>query len=378
MKNKTSLILSGVLAAGLLGWLAVHAANSGAPMPADSTAAPDTNANPNAAMAALFGDPVIAQGKGFTIKQSELDEVTAAIKANYAAHGQTIPEDQLTQYEAMALNEFIDTKLLLQQANDADRAQGQQEADKAVTELTKEAGSLDALELRLKGSGKTLDQFRSQLADSTTANAALVRELGVSVSDADIKAFYDAHPSDFEQPEQVTVRHILFMTIDPTTHAPLSDDQKQAKLKQAQDVLKQLRDGADFAALATRYSDDPGSKENGGLLPAFGHGEMVAPFEAAAFSLTNNQISDIVTTEYGYHIIKLLDKTPAHKIELAKVSDNIKSYLLRQKLAPLAPRYLLKLKQDADVQILDDNLKQAVAAADASSTNPPPASAATP
>ncbi len=119
----------------------------------------------------------------------------------------------------------------------------------------------------------------------------------------------------------------------------MSDDQKQAKLKQAQDVLKQLRAGADFAALATRYSDDPGSKENGGLLPAFGHGEMVAPFEAAAFSLTNNQISDIVTTEYGYHIIKLLDKTPAHKIELAKVSDNIKSYLLRQKLAPLAPRY---------------------------------------
>lgn len=290
-------------------------------------------------MAALFGDPVIAQGKGFTIKQSELDEVTAAIKANYAAHGQTIPEDQLTQYEAMALNEFIDTKLLLQQANDADRAQGQQEADKAVTELTKEAGSLDALELRLKGSGKTLDQFRSQLADSTTANAALVRELGVSVSDADIKTFYDGHPSDFEQPEQVTVRHILFMTMDPTTHAPLSDDQKQAKLKQAQDVLKQLRACADFAALATRYSDDPGSKENGGLLPAFGHGEMVAPFEAAAFSLTNNQISDIVTTEYGYHIIKLLDKTPAHKIELAKVSDNIKSYLLRQKLAPLAPRY---------------------------------------
>ncbi len=213
MKNKTSLILSGVLAAGLL---AVHAANSGAPMPADSTAAPDTNgnANPNAAMAALFGDPVIAQGKGFTIKQSELDEVTAAIKANYAAHGQTIPEDQLTQYEAMALNEFIDTKLLLQQANDADRAQGQQEADKAVTELTKEAGSLDALELRLKGSGKTLDQFRSQLADSTTANAALVRELGVSVSDADIKTFYDGHPSDFEQPEQVTVRHILFMTME--------------------------------------------------------------------------------------------------------------------------------------------------------------------
>ncbi len=378
MKNKTTLILSGVLAAGVLGWFAVRAANSGAPMPAASVPPATTNANPEAAMTALFGDPVIAQGKGFTIKQSQLDEVTAAIKANYAAHGQTIPEDQLTQYEAMALNEFIDTKLLLQQANDADRAQGQAEADKAITELTKEAGSLDALEMRLKGSGKTLDQLRSQLADSTTANAALVRELGVSVSDADIKAFYDAHPSDFQQPEQVTVRHILFMTIDPQTHQPLSDDEKQAKLKQAEDVLKQLRAGGDFAALATKYSEDPGSKDNGGLLPAFGHGEMVAPFEAAAFSMTNNQISDIVTTEYGYHIIKLLDKTPAHKVEEAKVSDNIKSYLLRQKLAPLAPRYLLKLKQGADVQILDENLKEAVATADASSTNPPPATAATP
>jgi parvulin-like peptidyl-prolyl isomerase len=177
----------------------------------------------------------------------------------------------------------------------------------------------------------------------------------------------------------VHVRHILLMTMDPATRAPLPDDQVKEKRQQIDDLLKRARAGEDFAKLATQYSEDPGSKDNGGELPPFAHASvdpshaMVPEFEAAAFSLETNQISDVVTTSYGYHIIKLLDKTPARKMVLTDkvpssdttIADKIKDYLTQQKTDALAPSYLDKLKQDADVEILDADLKAAAAAAEA-------------
>jgi parvulin-like peptidyl-prolyl isomerase len=196
----------------------------------------------------------------------------------------------------------------------------------------------------------------------------LQRLVGVAISDDDIKKFYDSHPADFEQPEMVHVRHILLMTIDPTTRSPLSDDQVAAKHKEAEDVLMRARAGEDFASLAQEYSDDPTTKVKGGELPPFGRGQMLPEFEAAAFSLTNNQVSDIVTTMYGYHIIKFLDRTPAKKLELTDVvpqtketiSARVKEILVQQKTDALAPPYLDKLKKAADVQITDPDLSAAV------------------
>ena len=96
------------------------------------------------------------------------------------------------------------------------------------------------------------------------------------------------------------VRHILLLTIDPVTHAPLTADQITAKRKQIDDILKRAQAGEDFAVLATQYSEDPGSKDNGGELPPFGHGEMVPQFEAAAFSMKTNTISGVVTTRLRF------------------------------------------------------------------------------
>ena len=150
----------------------------------------------------------------------------------------------------------------------------------------------------------------------------------------------------------------------------MSQEQQQAKHKQAEDLLKRIRGGADFAALAKQYSEDPVSKEDGGELPEFPRGQMVPEFEAAAFSLTNNQVSDIVTSTYGYHIIKLIDKTPAKKLTLSDkvpgtaitIADRVKDVLTQQKIEKLAPAYLEKLKAAADVQILEPDLKSVMAA----------------
>jgi parvulin-like peptidyl-prolyl isomerase len=364
MKTKIKLIFSATLA--VLAATNLSAATSGE--------AP-TNAAPVDPMTALFGDPVIAKGSGVEVKRSQLDEVIGAIKAKAMAQGQTISQDQLTQFKQMALSDLIATQLLLQRATDADKAKGQKEADDQIARILKQFGSQDALDRQLKASGKTMDELRAQAAKSGTTSAVLIRELNATPTDADLKKYYDAHPADFEQPETAHVSHILLLTVDPSTRTPLPDDQIKAKRKLIDDLLKRARAGEDFATLAKQYSEDPGSKENGGELPAFPRGQMVPEFEAAAFTMNTNTISDVVTTVYGYHIIKLIERKPAKKLDYASVSDNLKDYLTLQNLKQLAPPYVAKLKKAANVEILDADLKAAAAAADALPTPTPDAPA---
>jgi parvulin-like peptidyl-prolyl isomerase len=350
-------------------------------LPGAQAVSPNTTTNATDSETALFGNPVIAKGKGVEVKQSDMDEVLTALKARAAAAGQAIPPDQLMQFQVMTLNDLIGTQLLLQQATDADKSDGNKKAGDQLAAFLKQSGSQEVFDRELKASGTTADALRLKAAQHFTAAAALTRELGVAVTPDEVTQFYGDHPSDFEQSEAVHVRHILLMTMDPTTRSPLPDDQVKAKRKQIDDILKRARSGEDFAKLATQFSEDPGTKENGGELQPFGKGEMAPEFESAAFSLTNNQISDVVTTVYGYHIIKLLDKTPAKKVALtdklpgidSTVGDKIKDFLLQQKIEKLAPAYLEKLKKDAGVEILDADLKAAEAALAAAATNAPAA-----
>ena len=379
MKKQIKLIFPAVFAVALFALPRVNAASANTATNAPASTA--TNRNSQAAMTALFGDPVIAKGKGFEIKRSELDEMMTRIKSTAAARGQTIPPGQLIQIEGRVLDQLIQTRLLLQKATDADRSNGVQKINLQMSNLLTQVGSQEALDRQMKASGTTMAELRSKASQELTAwVVVLPRELNVAVTDAEVKQFYDDtnHSADFEQPEMAHVRHILSLTMDPVTHTPLSADQQQAKRKQIDDVLKRIRGGADFAALAKQYSEDPSSKDNGGEMPAFPRGQMAPEFEAAAFSLTNNQVSDVITTAYGYHIIKLLDKTPAKKLVLTDkvslgdvtVAAKIKDFLTQQKTEKLAPAYLEKLKKAADVQILDADLKAAAEAAAAAANAP--------
>jgi peptidyl-prolyl cis-trans isomerase C len=346
--------LSTALTALVLGVFSAHATS-----PAMATPAPaGTNGSPSDALTALFGDPVIAKGKGFEIKQSALDQIMVGAKGQAAASGQQLPPD----FEVRALHLLITIQMLLQIATDADRAAGQKDADLQFTNLLKHFGTIEAFNRQLKAVGMTMEDLRAKAAQEAIAKQALKTALNVSVSDAEISSFYTGHPSDFEQPEKVHVRHLLLTTVDQATQAPLPADQVAAKRKQIDDLLRRARAGEDFATLARQYSEDPGSKDNGGEY-TFPRGQMVAEFETAAFALTNNQISDVVTTKFGYHIIKLLDRTPAKTLELTSVvdgvpvSESIKNYLLQQKIAKLEPDYLAKLKKTSDVEIVDAKLK---------------------
>jgi len=376
MKTKTKMIFSAALAATLMALPRAQAATSGAaatnaPVVA-ANAANATNSKPTDVMAALFGDPVIAKGNGFEIKQSQLDAVMDAFKARIAASGQMVPAEEITKN---ALNSLIVNQILLQKATDADKADGKKEAEQYIAQTIKHYGSQELVEAQLKAAGKTFNGWHADMIEQTTATAVMIRELSAAPSDAQVQKFYDDNPTNTVVPEEVHVRHILLLTMDPATRAPLPDDQVKAKKKQIDDILKQARAGTDFAALAKKYSEDIQTTDDGGELPPFPRGQMVPAFDAAAFSLTNNQISDVITTEFGYHIIKMLDKTPAKKLALTDklpsgevtLAEQIKNFLTGQKLREQAPAYIEKLSKIPGVEILDPALKALMLA----STNAP-------
>jgi parvulin-like peptidyl-prolyl isomerase len=370
MKTNMKMIFFAPLAALVFGTCLAQAAADTASTNA-TPAVSGTNSNPEAAMTALFGDPVIAKGKGFEIKRSQVDEVINAIKARAAAVGRVIPQEQLTQYEAMALNDLIGIQLLLQKATDADKAEGKKKADAQIDSLLKRAGSQEAFDRELKAADTTLGAVRLKATRSFTAAAVLKRELNISVTDAEAKEYYTNHPADFEQPEKVRLCDMLLLTVDPATRTPLASYQQQDKRKKMSELLKRARSGENFTNLAAQYSEDISSKDSNGELPPLSRDQMSPELAAAAFSLTNNQISDVVEMPYGYYIIKLLDKIPAKKLDYATVADDLKEALNQQKAARLAPAYLDKLKKASGVEILDPDLKALETAAEAATSNSP-------
>lgn len=154
-----------------------------------------------------------------------------------------------------------------------------------------------------------------------------------TVTDQDLQAYYDQHRDEYRVAEQVKVRHILIKIPLPAPGG--KEDEKaiaDARAK-ADDVLKQVKAGGDFAKLAEKYSDDPGSAKSGGELGWIGRGRTVPEFEKAAFSLSKGQTSDLVKSSYGFHIINLEDKQAAHLKSFEEVRGEIEEKVKQQKVA---------------------------------------------
>ena len=333
---------------------------------------------------------MIAKGKGFEIKRSQLDEEVFRLKGQVAARGRTVSPEEALALEKQVLDQLIQLALLRGRATDAEKAAAKEAADKRVEEAQTALGSQEAFNRRLKAEGLTREQLLNKWTEGVAAESAAKREMNVKVSDEDAKKYYESKPGNFEAPEMVRVSHILLSTTDPNDTNPdpsrkkeLSEPEKKAKRKQAEDLLKRARDGEDFTKLAREFSEDPAVKQNNGEYKFSREDPFVPEFKAAAFSLNTNQISDIVTTMFGYHIIKLWEKIPARtepfsgpdtKATLRRpdgqyVTATIKEILTNETLSKQFPDYIKKLRKEADVQILDDKLKPDLTA-DATASEP--------
>src|SRR5215470_10219121 len=176
----------------------------------------------------------------------------------------------------------------------------------------------------------------------------------VTVSDDDIRQYYNQHADQYKLPDRVHVRHILVKT--PPLGADGKVDQKapDAAKTKAEGLLKQIQNGGNFEELAKKNSDDPGSAAKGGELPTFQHGAMVPEFEQAAFALQNNgQLSGLVKSQYGYHIIQLIDKQSAHTKSFEEVKADITPTVKQQKESKAADELARTLETQAKAQGLD-------------------------
>jgi peptidyl-prolyl cis-trans isomerase D len=153
----------------------------------------------------------------------------------------------------------------------------------------------------------------------------------VPISDEMLKVQYQANIQQYQVPNRVHVEHILFMTVSKTTDAEIEEVRKKAE-----DVLKQVKKGGKFEDLAKKYSEDPGSKDKGGDLSWITQGQTVPEFEKTAFTLSPGQVSDLVKTQYGFHIIKVLEKETAHTKPFDEVRDSLRPRLLLEQADKLA------------------------------------------
>ncbi len=318
--------------------------------------APATNSTADQ-MKALFGDPVVVKAKNFSIKRSEIDELMAGMKMRATAQGETLPPE----FEVAIVNQLVTIQLLTQKATDADRAAGKASSDAQFDKVLKSFATPEAFARQLKAANTTEAELRAKASQEATAMAALKRELNINITEDQTKDYYTANPAKFEEPEKAHVRQILLLTIDPSTRppTPLPTNAVAAKRKLAEDLAKRAKAGEDFAKLATDNSEDPSSKTTGGELPEFYRGSqnMAPEFEAAAFALSTNQVSDVVTVPYGFHIIKSLGKTASRKVPYTECAADIKDALAGMKLKELAPDYIKKIRAEQSVEIVDERLK---------------------
>lgn len=345
--QKSALLLAALVAAGLPALAAE---------PTNGTGTNKVLAKPMA----LFADETVAQGKGVKVSRAMLDDELVNIKVSAAARGQTIPPQRMKLLEADVLERLVGRQLLNLRATEADKTAGAENATKALENIEKNAGGDEALARQLKTVGMTLDELKSKLNDESVAEAVLQREIKFEVSDDDVKKFYEENPGRFEQPEQLRAAHLLLGTRDKDG-TEMADEKKRAQRKLADDLLKRARAGEEFGKLAKDYSEDTGSRDRGGEINLT-RGQSVPPeFEAAAFSLETNQVSDVVTTQFGYHLIKLHEKIPAKKFQLAEVASDVKLGLKRQGVMKQIPAYIEGIKKAAGVEILDQDIKKVIA-----------------
>ena len=170
---------------------------------------------------------------------------------------------------------------------------------------------------------------------------------------AEIQAYYERHADEFPVAERVHAAHILIKTGKDASPA-----QDAAARKKAEDVAARAKKGEDFAALAKQYSEDPGSKTQGGDLPPFGHGAMVAPFEQAAFSMQPGEIQGPVKSDFGYHVIKLIEKIPAGKLSLVEATPKIAAALSQEQVKSAETRKADALAKSISKNASDEDLRR--------------------
>jgi len=291
---------------------------------------------------------VLAKVNGVAITQGERDQTAQEMLSRGRMSQQQSSPDMLPKIEAAALQQLINVELLYQKGQKLKVKDLDKKVDDKLAQMRAQFPSPADFEKALASANLTEKQFKSFTRKNIVIDNLLQKEvLGkISVSEADAKKFYDENQDKFKAPEQTKASHVL-ITVDQKA---TPEEKKKAKEK-ADAIRKRVAGGEDFAAVAKAESKCP-SAAKGGDLGYFGKGQMVPAFEEAAFSLKPGQISDVVETQFGYHIIKVTDRKQGETVKFNDVKGKIEDYLKNQEAQKPMADYVENLRKQAKIEMV--------------------------
>ena len=290
-------------------------------------------------------DKVAAKVNSEIITLSVIEERAEILRQKYVGAPISISEQDLLNE---ALNMVIEESLQIQEGKKFGFVIDEDAVDAAMEEIIKKNDLADGqLQEMLKREGRTLKSYKNHIRDQIMVSKVTRFEVGnrVKVSEKSIIKYYKENQKEFWQEGKVKARHILFIA-----ERGSSEKIRREKLQQAKKILLKLRKGNDFAKLAMKYSEDI-SASNGGDVGFVGRGKMVPEFEEAVFNLKPGQVSDIVKTEYGYHIIKVEEVLPGKTLTLKDVKNRIHQILTMQMQKQVYDVWMNELKNTAFIEV---------------------------
>lgn len=297
--------------------------------------------------------PLMAQGPDspITVNGIEISEAKVAAQITYQVGqrggdpGSAVQPEAYQQVRRQVVEQLVAQELLWQEAKRRNFIATDTEVDKQFQRTKSGFDSEQAFISKIQESGFTESSYRDDIRRQLTVEELVTQGVlpSTDISDEEIKAFYDANVDQMKIPEQVHARHILAI--------PAGSDEaaKQAALEKITGIQKELRDGANFQQLAIERSDGP-SAPRGGDLGFFGRGQMVPAFELAAFAMQAGEISDIVETQFGFHIIKLDERQEERFVLLVEAAERIYEYLAQDRLQEAMKKLIAELRARARIE----------------------------
>lgn len=292
-------------------------------------------------------DAMVASVDGRVISAGDVDRETQSLRARF---GGRVPEEQMKELEPrmreQAVENLITKSLILAEADRRDIRPTEQEIEAEIDTVRSQFPSPEAFDEQLSSMGVTGEQLRKDILEHLKIKAVFAQatESVAPVTDEDITAFYNENIENFKVPEQVRASHILFK-VDKDA----SDETRALKKKELEDVRAQIAGGADFGELASKYSDCP-SKERNGDLGLFSRGRMVKEFEDEAFKLAPGEISQVVETPFGYHVIKVTEHNEPSTVPLEDVRQEISEHVKNSRQEEAFESFLQKLRENAQIE----------------------------
>lgn len=299
------------------------------------------------------GDKKSADGKvatvnGTVIKKSALDAEIHRYEKSMVMSGQKVDPAKDSEVKKKLLDELIDREVLCQEAHRLNIQIEDADVNNQIDALKKKFPSEQEFKGALTKMNITEADLKAQYREAMAVRKMIEQEVGgkISINPEQTKKFYDENPDYFKLPEMVRASHIL-VKVD----AKAEEAEKTKAREKIAELQKRVQKGEDFAAIAKEASDCP-SKEKGGDLDFFQKGQMVGPFEDAAFALKVGAVSDIVETQFGYHLIKVTEKKEPGMMAYDEIKEKIAAHLKQEQLGQDIGKYVEQLRSKAKIEIL--------------------------